>query len=82
VWSGGVLSQAHDHAFRISQYAVLIEAPVASFVVDYVSVFVQPGYVVAIEVYDSSIFQNSIPGGTILIPDNIDLFFLGLSCRF
>ncbi len=82
MWSRGVLSQAHDHSFRISQYAVLIEAPMASLIVDNVSVFVQPSYVMAVEVYDSSIFQNSIPGGTILIPDNIDLFFLGLSCRF
>ncbi len=82
MWSRWILTKAYDLAFWISHHAVLVEAAVAALVVDDVSLFVQPGDVVSVEVDDSSIFQNSVPCGSVLVPDNIDLFFLSFSCGF
>ena len=82
MWPRWILSKAYDFAFWISHHAILVEAAVATLVVDDVSLLVEPGDIVPVEIDDSSILQNSVSSGSVLVPDNIDLFLLGLSCGF
>ncbi len=78
----GILSQSQDTTILVAEDSILVIRFVPSLVVEDVSVLVYPCQAVAVKVDESHVFENSVPGGTILVPDYVDLFLLFVSGRF
>src|SRR6266571_3038687 len=72
-----LLALSDDGACWIAHDTVLVEGLVVSVVIVDEPVIIHPGDVVAIEVHNSMIFQQSVSCCPVFVPYYVDFFFFG-----